>query len=75
MLLPNLNQYEEGKENFEVVGEDEGYTPTLYKYDEDWHLDWVGSEDGDSLVDFTGDTPTEATAKAFNFCKEKGFID
>lgn len=55
LVLPNLNLIEGDVNNIIIVGEDEGYMPTLYKYD------------GDSLIDFYGDTPTEAVTKAYEF--------
>ena len=69
--LPNL----EDNESFTVVTqEDEGYTPNLYKYEGEWHLDWVSIEEGDSLLDFIGNSPIEAARKAYNYCKENKFI-
>ena len=65
---------EADSDEYEVVEEDEGYSPTLYKYDDMWHLDWMSQEEGDSLVDFTGYSPTEAVTKAYDFCISKHLI-
>lgn len=67
LVLPNLNLIEGDGNNIIIVGEDEGYMPTLYKYDGDWHLDWMSQDAGDSLIDFYGSTPTEVITKAYDF--------
>lgn len=47
--------------------EDWGYAPNLYFFDENWHVDWISCEEGDSIKDFTGDTAEEAINKAYNW--------
>ena len=47
--------------------EDWGYAPNLYHFDENWHVDWISCEEGDSIKGFTADTPEEAINKAFNW--------
>ena len=44
--------------------EDWGYTPNLYHFDGNWHVDWISYEDGDSIKGFTAQTPEEAIDKA-----------
>ena len=52
-----------------VVMDGWGYVPSLYHFDGSWVVDWLHSEDGDSLVSFFADTPEEAIQKAWEFCK------
>lgn len=74
MKLPNLIVSEDNENKYTVVSRDEGYAPTLYYHDGDWHLDWVSSE-GDSILDFCiGDTPNDAAKVAYNYCLEEGLI-
>lgn len=50
------------------------YTPNLYPYDGEWHLSWINSEEGDSLIDFQGKTIHEAVSKAFKYITTLGFL-
>lgn len=61
--LPHLN-------NNKKKVDDWGYTPNLYHFDTKWHVSWIHYSEGDSLVDFMGDTPEEAIAKAYDFISE-----
>lgn len=44
--------------------DDWAYTPNLYHFDTQWHVGWIHCEEGDSLMDFMGETPEEAIKKA-----------
>lgn len=67
-LLPNLNIVEPDGDYIVVNKEkDEGYTPTLYYYDEKYVLDWIG-EDHDTIKDFNDISPEEVISKAFAWC-------
>ena len=61
--LPHINSHKI------VVTNGWGYVPNLYHFDGSWVVDWLHSEDGDSLVSFSADTPEEAIEKAWEFCK------
>lgn len=61
--LPHLD------DNKKIV-DDWGYTPNLYHFDTKWHVSWIHCSEGDSLVDFMGDSPEEAITKAYNFISE-----
>lgn len=50
------------------------YTATLYHRNRKWHLDYLNSN-GDSFVEFTGESPRGVTCAAYNYCKEEGFIN
>ena len=54
-----------------IVTSDWGYVPSLYHFDGSWVVDWLHSEDGDSLVNFSANTPEEAIQNAWEFCKSK----
>lgn len=47
--------------------EDWGYSPNLYHFDGNWHVDWISCEEGDSIKGFNADTPEEAIDKAYNW--------
>lgn len=68
MQLPHIIPTDSVEDGYEVV-DDWGYSPTLGHFDGAWHVDWVHSE-GDSLISFDGETPTEAVVKAIKFCVE-----
>lgn len=61
MKLPHINS------NKVVTFDSWGYVPSLYYFDGSWVVDWLHSEDGDSLVSFSADTPEEAIQKAYDF--------
>lgn len=61
--LPHLNG------EFEIV-EDWGYTPSLYHFDSQWFVSWVHCEDGDTILDYFGDTPEEAIINAYKNYKK-----
>lgn len=63
-----------GKMKFITTDNDWAYIPTLYKFEGEWLIDWIDSEESDSLVVIKGMTPFEAAKKAYNWCVEKGFI-
>ena len=42
------------------------YQMAIYHFDSQWHVDYVGELDGDSLCCFSGDTLYEAVEKAWN---------
>ena len=50
------------------------YTATLYYRNKNWHLDYLNSN-GDSIVEFTGESPRGVIYAAYNYCKEEGFIN
>lgn len=55
----------------DYIFDDRGdYIPNLYELDDEWHVTWIHKDDGDSIYDFTGGTPTEAVEKAYRFSKE-----
>lgn len=58
------------KENSYVFDPKGDYIPNLYFFDGEWHVTWLHKDDGDSIYDFVGDTPTEAVEKAYRFSKE-----
>lgn len=47
--------------------EDWGYAPNLYHFDGSWHVDWISCEEGDSIKEFSGDTPEKAIDEAYNW--------
>lgn len=47
--------------------EDWGYAPNLRHFDEQWHVDWIHCDDGDSLIGFSAETPEEAIDKAYDW--------
>lgn len=61
--LPHLD------DNKKIV-DDWGYIPNLYYFDTKWIVSWTHCLEGDSLVDFMGDSPEEAIEKAYNFISE-----
>lgn len=73
-LLPNITMFEEGELTKVDKEQDEGYTPTLYWYDEAYCVDWIG-EENDTILGFNGDTPEEAINKAFDFCLSEKLIE
>lgn len=72
MQLPHIIPTDNVEDGYEVV-DDWGYSPTLGHFDGAWHVDWIHSE-GDSLVTFDGENPTEAVVKAIKFCMEHQLI-
>lgn len=50
------------------------YIATLYYKDKKWHLDYLNSN-GDSIVEFIGESPWGVTCAAYDYCKEEGFIN
>lgn len=61
--LPHLNG------DYEIV-DDWGYTPSLYHFDTQYVVSWVHCEEGDTLLDYTADTPEEAIILAYNNYKK-----
>lgn len=41
-----------------------GYAPNLYYFDQEWHVSWIDSAEGDCLCDFVGKSPEEAIINA-----------
>lgn len=72
MALPHLT-HDEGKKNL-IVTKEEDYISTLYYFDNEWVVDWLQFETGDSAISFIGKTPTEAITKAYNWCKKHNLI-
>lgn len=60
--LPHLNYRKE-------VIEDWGYTPSLYHFDTKWYVSWIHCEEGNTLLEYQGNTPEEAIEKAYNYYK------
>lgn len=46
------------------IVEDWGYAPNLYYFDQEWHVSWIDSAEGDCLCDFVGKSPEEAIINA-----------
>lgn len=46
------------------IVEDWGYAPNLYYFDQEWHVSWIDSTEGDCLYDFVGKSPEEAIVNA-----------
>lgn len=65
--LPHLN-YEK-----DVVN-DWGYSANLYHFDGEWHCDFISVEEGDILLNFSGNTPTDAVTEAYNYCKQRNIL-
>lgn len=64
---------EEKFDNFVVCEKDCGYIPHLYRYEDQYGIDWIGDE-GDSIKYINGITPEQAIRKAFKWCLDKGLI-
>lgn len=74
-ILPNLDIFEPNGDYIVVnKEEDEGYAPTLYYYDKEYIMDWIGDEH-DSILSFSGNTPEEVIDKGFDFCKDNNLIE
>lgn len=74
-ILPNLDIFEPNGDYIVVnKEEDEGYAPTLYYYDKEYIMDWIGDEH-DSILIFSGNTPEEVIDKGFDFCKDNNLIE
>lgn len=43
---------------------DWGYSPNLYHFDGAWHVSWIHCSEGDTFMDFSGETIGEAVKKA-----------
>lgn len=63
-----------GKMKFITTDNDWAYIPTLYKFEGEWAIDWIDSEESDSLEVIKGATPFEAAKNAYNWCVERGYI-
>ena len=63
-----------GKMKFITTDNDWAYIPTLYKFEGEWAIDWIDSEESDSLEVIKGATPFEAAKNAYNWCVEEGYI-
>ena len=57
--LPHING------DGEIV-DDWAYTPSLYHFDGQWCVSWVHCEEGDTLIDFSGESPEEAIKNAYD---------
>lgn len=57
--LPNFNFDKE-------ITTNDCYNPNLYPWDGVWIVSWV-SDEGDSLLEFNGNTPEEAIEKAVKY--------
>lgn len=73
-LLPNITMFEEGEFTKVDKEQDEGYAPTLYYYDKQYVIDWI-SDEHDSILDISGNTPEEAINDAFDFCLGEKLIE
>lgn len=73
-LLPNITIFEEGEFVKVDKEQDEGYAPTLYYYNKQYVIDWIGDEH-DSISNINADTPEEAIDKAFDFCLGEKLIE
>lgn len=62
------------KMKFITTDNDWAYIPTLYKFEGEWAIDWIDSEESDSLKVIKGMTPFEAAKNAYNWCVEEGYI-
>ena len=60
--LPNFNL------NKQIVLND-GYNPTLYKWDGRWLVSWI-CDDGESLIEIVGNSPEDAIINAVEYMKE-----
>ena len=47
------------------------YQMSIYHFDSQWHVDYVGELDGDSLCVFSGESLYEAVEKAWNKLKNE----
>lgn len=54
---------------------DWGYTPNLYHFDSKWWVSWIHCEEGDTLLDYSGNTPEEAIENAYNNHKYKVYYE
>lgn len=63
-----------GKMKFITTDNDWAYIPTLYKFEGEWAIDWIDSEESDSLEVIKGTTPFEAAKNAYNWCVKEGYI-
>lgn len=52
------------------IVDDWGYTPSLYHFDTQWFVSWVHCEEGDTLLDYSGQYPEEAIKNAYTHYKE-----
>lgn len=64
--LPNFNL------NKQIILND-GYNPTLYKWDGKWTVSWI-SDEGDSMLDIVGDSPEDAITNAVEYVQSKLLI-
>ena len=74
VLLPNITIFEDGDYAKVDKEQDEGYTPTLYYYDRQYHVEWM-SEENDVISSVSANTPEEAIDKAFDFCLGEKLIE
>lgn len=73
-LLPNITIFEDGDYAKVDKEQDEGYTPILYYYNRQYHVEWM-SEENDAILGVIADTPEEAIDKAFDFCLGEKLIE
>lgn len=55
----------------ETTGNCWAYVPTLYRFEGKWIIDWIDTEESDSIKVIEGMTPFET---AYNWCVEEGYI-
>lgn len=65
LRLPNIAPGD--KEGTIVFDKDGDYIPTLYPFDDGWHLTWLHKDDGNAICDFIGVIPLEAVEKAYKY--------
>lgn len=58
----------------ETTGNCWAYVPTLYRFEGKWVIDWIDTEESDSIKVIEGMTPFEAAKNAYNWCIEEGYI-
>lgn len=50
-----------------VIQEDE-YNPTLYFFEDEWNVTWCNMYEGDTILNFSGDTIEIAIENAYRWC-------
>lgn len=58
----------------ETTGNCWAYVPTLYRFEGKWIIDWIDTEESDSIKVIEGMTPFETAKNAYNWCVEEGYI-
>ena len=70
----SVNSGASGKMKFITTDNDWAYIPTLYKFEGEWAIDWIDTEESDSIEVIKGATPFEAAKNAYNWCVKEGYI-